>query len=105
MIKVIEEPAICETKSGRFKLYIQGQADDHVMDWAGCNFKFVSVTRQPRAGFETLEEAAIHREKIKRFWKEEAKRAQQMTGSWIPDRRYHLLTWKRLQEILGKDKS
>ncbi len=86
-------PTINRTKSGRFKVYMQGSADGHIMDWLGCNFKFVTVKGQPFRGFETKEEA-------KNFLKEleaeperlasEVKRARDLPGSYISEDRCEL---------------
>ena len=46
------------TPSGNgYKLYFIGQPDLHMTDWAGCNFRTMTVKGQPHRGFKTPEEA------------------------------------------------
>lgn len=40
--------------SGGYKLYLTGQHDDHIMDWAGCNYRYKVIEGQPLRGFHTL---------------------------------------------------
>jgi len=47
---------IGKTPSGKFKLYIMGQHDEHMMDWYGCNFRTFAVEGQPLRGYETPRE-------------------------------------------------
>jgi hypothetical protein len=57
--------ATARTKpGGGFKVYIWKQASGHLMDWAGCNFRLVSVPGQPRFGFDRRELA----EEWARIW-------------------------------------
>ena len=71
-----------------FKMYIQGQPDDHVMDWLGCNFHVVTVTGQPRHGFDLAADA-------QKWWNSlgnerqqaELDRAQDMEGTHLSDYR------------------
>lgn len=37
----------------KFFIYFQGQPEEHVMDWSGCNFRVVRAEGQPKGGFET----------------------------------------------------
>ena len=37
--------------SGYFKAIVQGQPDDHIMDWRGCNYHCITLKGQPRSGF------------------------------------------------------
>jgi len=46
-----------QLKSGNWKVCIWGQADGHVSDWCGCNFRIKTVKGQPHKGFATKEEA------------------------------------------------
>lgn len=81
---------VCETKSHKFKVYIMGQADGHIMDWRGCNHKFVSVTGQPMRGFETVESAKMFCKNLESSPKrrsEEVERAKKMVGMYISDER------------------
>lgn len=48
---------VMHTRGGRHKVYVQGHADGHLMDWNGCNFRFYSVLGQPQRGFATADEA------------------------------------------------
>ena len=41
----------------RFKVYIWGQPDLHMMDWNGCNYRTMTVKGQPHRGFASREEA------------------------------------------------
>jgi hypothetical protein len=43
--------------SGGFKAFYWGQADGHIMDWRGCNFRYAPLDKQPLRGFKTKEEA------------------------------------------------
>src|SRR3989304_5223763 len=55
---------IAKTEGGGFKVYVCGQADDHLMDWHGLNLRYVSVSGQPRRGFVTYAEADHFRQEI-----------------------------------------
>ena len=83
--------SICTTESGNYKVYVMGQADGHIMNWRGCNYKFVPITRQPFRGFKTEDEAIECMKKVtadKEALAEEVKRARSMTGQHIPDERF-----------------
>lgn len=49
--------ALAKTPKGRWKAYILGQTDDHIMDWRGCNFRRATIEGQPHRGYATREEA------------------------------------------------
>lgn len=40
-----------------WKAVVQGRDDDHLMDWRGCNFVFLTIPGQPRKGFTYEAEA------------------------------------------------
>lgn len=46
-----------KTPSGRFKVYVWGQPNDHISNWSGCNYRWKAVDGQPVRGFATREEA------------------------------------------------
>ncbi len=46
-----------KTPSGRFKVYVWGQPNYHIMDWRGCNYRYKAVPGQPHRGWETRKEA------------------------------------------------
>lgn len=48
---------IGKTSSGKYKVYVWGQPDWHLMDWRGCNYRYKCVEGQPHYGFETAEGA------------------------------------------------
>jgi hypothetical protein len=50
--------AIAEIQPGKFKAIIWGQHDDHVMDWNGCNYRYMVVKGQPRSGFANAVEVS-----------------------------------------------
>ena len=83
---------IAETKAGNFKLYMQGQADGHIMDWAGCNFKYMTVSAQPHRGFEKFSQAEAllkwYRSNYK-FYQFEEDRARNVGGSYISEDRIY----------------
>lgn len=81
---------ICATKAGRFKVYVLGQHDDHLMDWAGMNYRFAPVTGQPRLGHTTYEEAEAVMETInkdKPRLQRELTLARGTGGSYFPEER------------------
>lgn len=53
----VNGPAIAKFQSGRYKIIIWGQHPDHVMDWAGCNYRAIVFRPQPKKGFPTVKEA------------------------------------------------
>jgi hypothetical protein len=75
------------TRTGRFKVYIEGRADDHILDWRGLNLRAIAASGQPRAGFETCDEAlrfARLLERDRSRWHFETAGATVMRGSAIP---------------------
>jgi len=57
--------SIRRTKAGRYKVYVVGHADGHIIDWAGCNFRCTPVGhRQPFRGFDTLSDAVALQKEI-----------------------------------------
>lgn len=48
--------SILKTPKGRFKGYVWGYPNEHLMDWRGCNFHIRSVEGQPHFGYATVEE-------------------------------------------------
>jgi len=48
---------IAKTPKGGWKAYFWGQADGHISDWRGCNFRYAPLDNQPLRGFKTREEA------------------------------------------------
>lgn len=86
-------PTVNRTKSGRFKVYMQGRADGHIIDWRGCNFKFVPVEGQPFRGYETKEEAKAFLKALESDTERlsiETERARNLPGSSIPESRCEL---------------
>lgn len=51
-----EAVTILKTPKGKFKGYVWGYPNEHLMDWRGCNFHIRSVEGQPHFGFATVEE-------------------------------------------------
>lgn len=45
-------PLFMQTPTGGVKVYFMGQANDHLMDWAGMNYR-----TSPVPGFATVDEA------------------------------------------------
>ncbi len=74
-------------KSGyRWKVVVMGNADGHVMDWAGCNFKSVIVKGQPVDGYGTQEEANEYLNSLSPDFKaSEIGRGGDSTGAWRRD--------------------
>ena len=81
---IIFDPCVAEMSSGQYKAVIWGQWDDHIMDWAGCNYRYVVVQGQPHRGFEIDDE-------VVRWWDhlsqeeqdEQIGRAELMEGTHI----------------------
>jgi hypothetical protein len=48
---------VAQTPKGKWKAYFWGQADGHVSDWRGCNYRYATLDGQPLRGYETPEEA------------------------------------------------
>ena len=76
-----------QTKKGfAWKAFVQGQPDEHMMNWNGCNYKFISIRTQPRRGFAYEWEA---HEFIGRLLDEfkamELDRAMESIGSYYPE--------------------
>ena len=73
------------TKRGDgFKVYVQGQPDEHVMDWNGCNYHVLTVRGQPRAGFKTEAEAhAFQKAMPEETKEEELTRAAFSSGTFL----------------------
>lgn len=46
-----------KTKTGAFKAYLWGQADMHVCDWRGSNYRTRAIPGQPLRGYKTRAEA------------------------------------------------
>ncbi len=74
--------------TGRYKVYVTGHHDDHLMDWRGLNLRHTPVSGQPRLGFATYEEAeafmlALERDEVR--LEEEFRRAVHTTGTWMSD--------------------
>ncbi len=91
IVKYEDSLVVCSTRGGGFKVYVMGQADGHIMDWRGCNYKFVPVTGQPFRGFLNKCDADTYmralRSKPERL-REENERAKRMKGQYIPDERF-----------------
>ena len=51
---------VAQTPKGKFKAYFWGQADGHVSDWRGCNYRYAPLDGQPLRGFDTSEEAKTY---------------------------------------------
>ena len=49
--------AITVERKGGYGAYLWGQPDDHVMDWNGCNYRSLSLTRKR---FTAREEAEAY---------------------------------------------
>ena len=45
------------TPKGKYKAYLWGQADGHVSDRRGCNFRYAAIDGQPFRGYDTKAEA------------------------------------------------
>lgn len=85
--------AICSTKTGRFKVYWQGQADGHVMDWNGPNYRYATAEGQPTRGFLTWDAAdqflqALEADKTR--YERERRYVMDFKGTSIPETRYWL---------------
>lgn len=90
ILKYEHSLVVCKTGGGKYKVYVMGRADGHVIDWRGCNFKFVPVTGQPFRGYPTKEDA----DQLMKSYDEnparlvlENDRAKKMSGQSIPDER------------------
>lgn len=80
--------SIHQTAGGRYKVYVTGHHDEHLMDWAGANYRHTPISDQPRRGFVLFEEAEsllARLEKTPALWKHDAERARQIGGSYLPD--------------------
>ena len=55
---------IGKTPKGKFKVYIWGQPDYHIMDWSGCNYRYLAVGGQPARGFDTFAQALTAAKKL-----------------------------------------
>jgi len=47
---------ILKTPKGKYKGYVWGSPNYHMMDWRGCNYHIRSIEGQPHLGFLTVEE-------------------------------------------------
>lgn len=65
-----------------------GQANGHLMNWSGCNYKFITIAGQPRNGYETEEDAQAFMESFEKnenTLQAEYSRADYCTGTTIAD--------------------
>ncbi len=62
------ETQIEETLKGKFKAYVWGQPDAHLMDWNGCNYRHKPVPGQPLRGYKTVKDVERY---IKAWWTKE----------------------------------
>lgn len=77
---------VARMPNGRYKVIVWGKHDEHIMDWRGCNYRYVVVENQGRKGWFTQELA-------EGYWlalgEEEQQsqilRAGGMTGTHMPD--------------------
>lgn len=79
---------VLTTPSGKkYKAYVIGRANGHIMDWRGCNFRCTPVSGQGR-GFDTVEET---KQFIKNLPEEKKKiefqKARYSDGSFLKDER------------------
>ena len=82
---------VCQTRSGWYKVYVMGHADGHMMDWRGCNYRYVPITGQPFRGFINLGDAKDYMDRVRKNkarLKSENERAKSKAGQWIPDDRF-----------------
>jgi len=84
--------AICQTPSGFYKVYWWGVQEDHISDWRGCAYRFVTVQGQPKLGYLTVDDARKFLAQVQ-GWDEvsqdvEITRALQVGGASIPDRQF-----------------
>lgn len=49
-------PVILKRSRG-FKAFAWGNADDHMMDWRGCNYRLKPIPNQPHQGWVLLKDA------------------------------------------------
>jgi hypothetical protein len=84
-MKIIE-PEVVKMPSGKFKVIIWGQWDLHIMDWNGCNYRYVVPRGQPRRGFDSPEQAEEWWTGLSRTTQsEEIARASEMEGTFMGD--------------------
>lgn len=93
MIDAFLTTMVVKTAKGfAWKAMIQGQPDDHIMDWQGSNYKFLVVKGQPRYGFPTETHAMEFLEGVDQL--AELDRTWDATGSYYPD-----LTGKEMRDF------
>jgi hypothetical protein len=84
-VQVIETE-VAKMPYGGYKAIIWGQHDEHMMDWRGCNYRYIVVKGQPRSGFTTAEAAEDWWYTLSgEFQQEELDRAYMTNGSHLPD--------------------
>jgi hypothetical protein len=82
----LTEMVVKTAKGFAWKVMIQGQPDEHMMDWAGTNYRFLVVRGQPRFGFSTEREAFEFLQHLPPECKEEElNRSYDAKGSYYPD--------------------
>ena len=77
---------VAKMPQGYFKVIIWGQHDEHIMDWRGCNYRYLVVKKQPRKGFQTPKAAEDWWNHLSwEYWQSELDRALETNGSHLPD--------------------
>ena len=72
--------------SGKWKVIIWGHHDEHLMDWLGCNYRYVVVQGQPYWGFGSQIEAMAWWNAIPaESQKEQKLRVTGMSGTFMGD--------------------
>lgn len=88
MINQFLTTMVVKTTNGfTWKAMIQGQPDEHIMDWRGANYKFLVVRGQPRQGFPTERQAQNFIDDPLRYkdLQKELYRACNAKGSYYPE--------------------
>ena len=71
----------------KFTVVIVGQPEEHIMDWNGCNFKYLALPKAMRKVFASALEAAAYKKKLNARLKYLKDYASDFKGSGFPDSR------------------
>ena len=71
----------------KFTVVIVGQPEEHIMDWNGCNFKYLALPKAMRKLFDTAEQAAAYKKQLNPQLKKLKDYASDFKGSAFHDSR------------------
>jgi hypothetical protein len=74
-------------KTGKYRVMIVGQPDNHMMNWRGCNYRRMTLPTPLKRTFTTIQEAEAYRKEL------EAKNEPMLIkfaavlgdGAWFPE--------------------